>query len=101
MGNMKCLNRKDFGKSHIKKGYKEIGWDYAKIIDRKGDIYLTAPWKGANNGRPNYPEDDGEYIVWNGNLAIAEFLKKEHAVWFFSYLTRRENDGQYKSLKRK
>lgn len=90
MGNMKCLSRKDFSESRIKKGYKVIGWDQAKIVDQEGDIYLTAPWESVNNGRANYPDADGEWMVWKKDIMQAEFLEEEDAVWFFNYLTGRE-----------
>ena len=83
---MNCLNRDHFDKSHVKKGFKEIGWDYAKIVDQKDDIYLTSPWVSENNGRPNYPEADGEWMVWKKDIALVEFLKREDAIWFFNHL---------------
>lgn len=86
MGNMKCMGSKDFIKGYAKKGHKIIGWDQAKIVDQKGNIYLTSPWEGENNGRPNYPDADGEWMVWKKNIMVAEFLKKGDAIWFFNHL---------------
>lgn len=91
MGNMKCINIGNFIKGHAKKGHKIIGWDQAEIIDQKGDIYLTSPWESENNGRPNYPDAHGEWMVWKEDIMRAEFLKKEDAVWFFNYLAERIN----------
>jgi len=86
MGNMNSFTAKNYDPVYIKKGHKVVGFNQAKIIDQRNNVYLTSPWVSPNNGRPNYHEADGEYMVWKGDVLIAEFLEKEHALWFFNYM---------------
>ena len=94
MGNLNSLTEKDFSVNARKKGCKNLGWDHPKIIKQEGNVYLTAPWEGENNNRPNYPISDGEWMIFKKHIPIAEFLHKRDAIMFFNYLVNSEGVNQ-------
>lgn len=69
MSSLNCLTPKDFAKDHHKKGYKEIGRSYVKIIFKQDDYTITKP----------HCDDGYEHIVWNNDEPIAEFKNFDDA----------------------
>jgi len=86
MGNLNCIGPSDFAEDHHKKGYKELGWAYVKINREEGRFYLTEPWKVEVYSA--YRCSDGEWLVWEDDVPIAELKEKEHADWLMDRLVK-------------
>ena len=100
MGNLSDLTGKYFTPDTIKEGYKNVGLvgsDHAKIIKQKGNIYLTAPWKGEYN---EYYTGDGEWMVFEKDALLAEFLRRKDAITFFNCLVNNNVNKNRKSKNR-
>jgi len=84
VSSLNCLTPKDFSKAHHKKGYKEIGWIYARVMFSQDEFSITEPTHSST-----YSPDDGDYehIVWDGDDPIAEFRSFDDAHKFLKLKT--------------